>query len=58
MVEIVSLVNVDYIWLLLTPYIINIQERQTATRIFAPTEEVREIFKKILNEELDKLWKS
>jgi len=34
------------------------QERQTATRIFAPTEEEREIFKKILNEELDKLWKS
>ena len=34
------------------------QERQTATRIFAPTEEGREIFKKILNEELDKLWKS
>ena len=29
-----------------------------ATRIFAQTEEEREIFKKILNEEVDKLWKS
>lgn len=34
------------------------QERQTSTRIFAPTEDEREIFKKVLNEELDKLWKS